>query len=350
MRHPVFPPIIPVLVAATLACGSAEEPAPVVLPPADPGQLIPGYPQIADFPNKGWDLDHNSLVVIDPKEGATNILRVDLDTRAPSLISSTATFVQQLRSGASGVVLYSDNDAADVRSLWSIDKGKITGLGRAQFALSDNGRWVVFYEGGWQRMELATGTRSALPDIDNAPPVAVANDGSRVAFTYSPSDFVVRIVDVSTGTVTSMESPEHILDAVFDGAELHLLTVAAPFVTGAHTSRFYDRSSSGAVIPLGMVTPEPGSGWDLQTCGSWSHGDGPRTAVVTVQMTYSFDDPLTVARFNFVRLGENLEIVGSADLLSMPECHLSPDGAWFVYASPAANGSAKLYLKKIKAF
>jgi hypothetical protein len=63
-------------------------------------------------------------------------------------------------------------------------------------------------------------------------------------------------------------------------------------------------------------------------------------------MTHSYES--NPQRFNFVRLGENPEIVGSADLSAVPECDLSPDGVWFVYSSYPSVGPGKLYLKKIK--
>ena len=65
-------------------------------------------------------------------------------------------------------------------------------------------------------------------------------------------------------------------------------------------------------------------------------------------MTYDYSGALR-NRFNFLRLGDTPELIGSDDLWMAMDCTVSPDGRWFIYSEPAGpNGQGRLFLKKIQ--
>jgi hypothetical protein len=337
------------VLASLLGCNTTDNPptGAVQLLPADPGQLLPTEPpQSYGFATViGWDLDHNAVLLLDkPHQVPANIMRVDLDTREASLVATATKGVAELRASG-GVTLYTSFETGTSSfSLNSVAAGKLTAAGRPQFTLSQDGKWVVFYDAGWKRMDLTTGTRVSLPE-SNALPIAISDDGSRVAFAtlgYGPAT----VVTVASGSVQSVSTIDRVLDGVFEGPDLHLLTMAESFAGERRTYQFYDQSASDRVA-IGTVYPVP-NGYGSGSCGAWSHGPGPRTAIVTAQMTFNYAAP-TRNRFNILRLGATPELVGSDDLWATTDCSVSPDGRWFVYGEPSGPvAQARLFLKKIE--
>jgi hypothetical protein len=345
----------PVLLLAVGACslgadGSiADPPTRPVVPtpsPLDAGVLLPvPAPQDHDgFPIIGWDLDRNALIVLDrPRREPTNLVRIDLTDLSVKPLAAIS-HASVLRTGGSGVVAFTDG-AFRWGTIGKQEGMEITSLGPASdvhFALSGNGRWGVFKDTAWQVVELATGARTALPKLKWYP-VAVSDDGARVAFGLPEYSSEVTIVDVSSGAVETLHAPAPIRDAVYSADGLHLLVTRSELVADTMKLRVYDVTGSGESTELGSFRGGGSGG-----CAVWSRGSGPRVAVVSLTTIPRW--PSDRSRVNFMLLGDgDPRVAASVDIWYAVDCNVSPDGRWFVYGDPTGYiPTGRLYLKKIR--
>jgi hypothetical protein len=141
------------------------------------------------------------------------------------------------------------------------------------------------------------------------------------------------IVTVPTSEVETVDPGMEILDVVFDGQEAHLLAVETTTSPGGTEYHFFDKSSNGASIDLGTTSTDR-TGLYHYMCGAWARGAVPRVAVATAQVTFNVIDP---NRYDLVRLGDELTVVGRFNVYAPTDCSLSPDGRWFVYGNPTGN-------------
>jgi hypothetical protein len=327
---------------------TAPEPA---FPIIDPGVLLPvPAPQHSglEFPSIAWDLGRNAIVAPDrPGYADATPVRISLESRqVESLLPRGTAGIQQLRTLADGTILYttSSTNTGETPKLKRVGTGVLTEITAVQFAVSDSADWVVFKDQDWQLMKLSTGERTVLPPTTGSP-VALSNDGRHVAFqlpVYGSSKFsVLRVEDM---TIRTIATADEVLDALFVGDELHLLSVAYDWRSATPTYHFFDRAEAGDSIALGSL---PSRVTPLYTiCGAWSRGPGQRVAAAIAEVR---DLNVSESGFQIVRLDGNATVIGSTTLFRPSDCSVSPDGKWFVYG--AATGyytTGRLYLKALR--
>src|SRR5689334_172854 len=254
--------------ATLLALASGCQPEAVVesepLPPADFGRKLPVQaPQsYGDFQGVAWDLEHNAVVAVEhPHQSLTTILSMHLDEPTASTLVSAPAGAVELRTSDMGMLLFTSvgQSSGAPASLNKADGSRITSTSRVQFALSDNGKWVVYQDDQWQLLELATGARTALPRMIEAA-IAVTNDGSRVAFGNLRGGNVVRIVTVATGKIDSLMIPGSLYDVAFSGSQLHALIAARDNANGKIRLFFIDLDEGGDITSLGGMEIVPDGG------------------------------------------------------------------------------------------
>ena len=350
----VMPKLLWMPTALGIALAGCEAPTdlprPEPLPAPEPGRVVPVQPALDQsfFPVIGWDTLANALIAPQSARHApTSLMRVDLGDLTSTTILPLPAGAQVLRT-AGGSILYSNSDMNDgtTAALRRAGAGVLSDLTRVQFMISDNGKWTVFHHHGWRLMNLENRSEVALPPTTDIP-LAISDDGSRVVFGILEWSPRVNILTVAEGTVKSVPLKGRVYDAAFTGPELRLLVGTSQDGDTTMILRFYDQSESGEMQPLGEWKTKKPNGLSADPCGAWSHGAEPRTAVVGVQETWEWSD--ADRRVNFLRLGDTVRVVASADLWRAADCNVSPDGRWFVFsASTGYYDSSRLFLKKIR--